>query len=1184
MKLEDLKPDMRVAGIEPGKEAKVLYVEALGPDALNVTYKRSDGTIGEDTLFRTHEQNLKEVEASLEFSFGANPHDFKLAVEALRIDMAHLFDPMMAVHTADVEPLPHQIAAVYEEMLPRQPLRFLLADDPGAGKTIMAGLLIRELMLRGDLQRCLVVAPGSLVEQWQTEMAEKFGIPFALLSHSLVDETQTGNPFLEKGMLIARLDQLARNELWIQRLQAEGAGWDLIVVDEAHKMSAQYFGRELKTTKRYQLGEVLGDVTRHLLLMTATPHNGKEEDFRLFMSLIDPDRFLGRVKDTDTKVDASDLMRRMIKEELLKFDGKKLFPERKATTVPFELSPHEQSLYDDVTEYVRNEMGKTEGLDGKRRGSVGFALTILQRRLASSPLAIYKSLQRRRARLEEELEEIRAGRQVVKPDVLDLFESEKGEAIDDALDDLDDAELQDLQDLAVANVTAARKPEELKAEIETLKLLEAEAKGLVASKQDRKWDELSKLLQSDEMRLPDGRWRKLIVFTEHKDTLDYLTQRIAGVIGNANAVVNIHGGVRREERLLVQERFRQDPEATVLVATDAACEGVNLQNANLLINYDLPWNPNRIEQRFGRIHRIGQTEVCHMWNLVAMSTREGHVYHRLFEKLEVEREALGGRVFDVLGKAFHDGKSLRDMLIDAIRYGDDPDVRRRLDNDVDHLFEPGRYRSLVEDMALSKDVMTSDQLFRVREEMERAEARKLQPYYLRGFFAVAFERLGGELREREKYRYFLPHVPASVRQAHTVHGDRRPVLGKYERITFDRGLRRVLHKAPAELMHPGHPLMSAVIRLTKQELGPTMREGATLVDARDESHTPRVLCLVEHGVREGADPNRLASQRIHMVEIAAHGEIRHAGYAAHLDYDPLPTEARPLADSIKAQAWLADNIEHQALSYATQKLAPEHLAEVQERRERESKKALKAVHERLTKEIHRLTNRAVELDAEVQKGKQPQMQPLKMRRTAEELKARLTKRTAELENQRHIASNPPRLLAAALVLPIGLLRSAGIADALPPPAVDGNTAAPPPPPLPDEKDPEAIKRVELAAMEAVMQAERDLGRGVRDVSADKYGYDVESYPRTGQEGEWRFIEVKGRIPGAKTVTVTSNEVHTALNKGDKFFLAICIVDGESVDGPHYVRQPFTREPEPFATSIQYDLKELLAMATPAGEV
>ncbi len=1181
MKLEDLKPDIRVRGLDPAAEVKILHVEQLGPDAVTVTYQRPSGPVGQDTLFRADEARLEPVKASLDLSFGADPHDFKLAVEALRIELAHLFDPMMAVHTADVEPLPHQISAVYEEMLPRQPLRFLLADDPGAGKTIMAGLLIRELMLRGDLKRCLVVSPGGLVDQWQTEMNEKFGLSFAILSRQLVDETQTGNAFLEKDMLIARLDQLARNDAWLERLQADGAHWDLIIVDEAHKMSATFFGRELKTTKRYDLGEVLGRVTRHLLLMTATPHNGKEPDFRLFMSLIDPDRFLGRAKNTDEKVDATDLMRRMIKEDLLKFDGKKLFPERVAETLPYHLSPQEQALYDAVTEYVRKEMGRADQLDGKRKGTVGFALTVLQRRLASSPLAIYRSLKRRRERLEDELEALQAGRAQVATTVLDLFEEGDGHAVDDALDELDDAELQTIQDDAVASVTAARKPAELKAEILTLQALEARAKDVVASKQDKKWEELNKLLSSDVMRTPEGRYRKLIVFTEHRDTLEYLTQRIGGVIGDPKAVVNIHGGTGREERLQVQEKFRQDPEVLILVATDAACEGVNLQNANYLINYDLPWNPNRIEQRFGRIHRIGQTETCFMWNLVAMGTREGHVYHRLFEKLEVERQALGGRVFDVLGKAF-EGQSLRDMLIRAIRYGDDPEVRRRLDEEVDTAFDPDHVRALVSDHALSASVMSSEQLFRVREEMERAEARKLQPYYLRGFFTVAFERLGGELREREKHRYYVPHVPPAVRQSHAVHGDRRPVLPRYERITFDRELRRVLAKPAAELMHPGHPLMSSVIRLTKGQLGHTLREGAVLVDPLDEGTTPRVLCLVEHGIRESGDPSKLASQRIVMVEIDAKGEVRPAGYAAHLDYDPLPTEAIKLADAVKKQPWLDADIEKQALGYATQKLVPEHIGEVRQRRETEVDKALQAVHSRLTREIHRLMTRAVELDAQVKKGKQPAMQPLRARRDAEDLKARLELRTSELEARRHVASNAPRLLAAALVLPIGMVRAAGFTDALA--ASRKQTKAPsepPPPPLPPEQDPEARRRVELLAMEAVTKAEEALGRTVKDVSAEKFGYDLESYPPG--EGEWRCIEVKGRIKDAKTVTVTANEVHTALNKGDKFILAIVLVDGDEVDGPYYIRQPFTKEPEPFATSIQYDIDKLLAMARDAME-
>ena len=332
---------------------------------------------------------------------------FRLVSEAHRIRLAHLFDPVLAVHTSVVEPLPHQITAVYDSMLPRQPLRFLLADDPGAGKTIMAGLLMKELIARGDLQRCLVVCPGSLAEQWQDELYRRFHLPFEILTNDKLEAARTGNWFLENNFVIARLDKLTRNEDVQAKLTVPDGRWDLIVCDEAHKMSATYFGGEVKYTKRYRLGQLLSTITRHFLLMTATPHNGKEEDFQLFMALLDGDRFEGRFRDGVHTADVSDLMRRMVKENLLKFDATPLFPERIANTVPYKLVGRRGALYKAVTDYVRDEFNRAEALENdKRAGTVGFALTILQRRLASSPEAIYQSLRRRQERLESRLREL----------------------------------------------------------------------------------------------------------------------------------------------------------------------------------------------------------------------------------------------------------------------------------------------------------------------------------------------------------------------------------------------------------------------------------------------------------------------------------------------------------------------------------------------------------------------------------------------------------------------------------------------------------------------------------------------------------------------------------------------------------------------------------------------------------
>jgi SNF2 family DNA or RNA helicase len=348
---------------------------------------------------------------------------------------------VLAVHTSVVEPLPHQITAVYESMLPRQPLRFLLADDPGAGKTIMAGLLIKELIARGDLQRCLVVCPGSLAEQWQDELYRRFHLPFEILTNDKLEAARTGNWFMENNLVIARLDKLSRNEDVQAKLAVPDGRWDLVVCDEAHKMSATYFGGEVKYTKRYRLGQLLSTITRHFLLMTATPHNGKEEDFQLFMALLDGDRFEGKFRDGVHAADVSDLMRRMVKENLLKFDATPLFPERIANTVPYKLSQGEAQLYKAVTDYVRQEFNRAEALQNdKRAGTVGFALTILQRRLASSPEAIYQSLRRRKERLESrlrELELLQRGGAIPTALVVDapVLDAEDVEDLEEAPDD-----------------------------------------------------------------------------------------------------------------------------------------------------------------------------------------------------------------------------------------------------------------------------------------------------------------------------------------------------------------------------------------------------------------------------------------------------------------------------------------------------------------------------------------------------------------------------------------------------------------------------------------------------------------------------------------------------------------------------------------------------------------------------
>lgn len=583
---EKLKPGARVHGLVAGSIAEIVQVGRFGADALNVVF-RADGRVGERLVYRGEEAAFELIESGRTYAFDADGGLLRLASEAYRVRLAHLFDPYLAVSASQIEALPHQITAVYGEMLPRQPLRFLLADDPGAGKTVMAGLLIKELLIRGDLERCLIVAPGSLLEQWQEEMAEKFALGFDILTRDQIEASITGNPFVERNRIIVRMDMAARSDELKAKLQT-APEWDLVICDEAHRMAASYFGGEVKETQRHKLGKLLGAHTRNLLLMSATPHNGKEADFQLFMGLLDADRFEGRFREGVHKADVSDMMRRLTKEELYRFDGTPLFPERRAYTASYALSPEEVDLYQAVTTYVREEMNRADrSADGGRRNSVGFALQILQRRLASSPAAIHRSLERRRKRMEERLREEQlfrgGGGTLTREPQLPSYDPDDAEEAPG--DELEQAEEQ-----IVDSATAAQTLAELEAEITILRDLEARALRLKLSGQDTKWRQLESILDDPIMLDPaTGLRRKILIFTEPKDTLEYLAQKIGGRVGDPASVVVIHGGVAREARRAAIAAFNSDPLVRVMIANDAAGEGVNLQRgAHLMVNYDLP--------------------------------------------------------------------------------------------------------------------------------------------------------------------------------------------------------------------------------------------------------------------------------------------------------------------------------------------------------------------------------------------------------------------------------------------------------------------------------------------------------------------------------------------------------------------------------------------------------------------
>jgi len=1116
--LEDLHPGLRLTGVIPGQNVSVIAVQPHGADAIELTYKTAQGGLGQRVLGRDAEANLAIAEAEAR-PLDAEAADFKLVAECQRIKLAGLSDPMLAVTTSDIQPLPHQLRAVYGELLPRTPLRFLLADDPGAGKTIMAGLYIKELILREDVKRCLIVVPGGLVDQWQDELYLKFGLAFEILTPQFGETAFGASAFDQHPLLIARMDQLARNE----GLQAELAKseWDLVVVDEAHRMGAHYFAGKLEKTKRFQLGELLGEIARHLLLMTATPHSGKEEDFQLFLTLLDRDRFEGKYEAKVHTADTSGVMRRMVKEDLLTFDGKPLFPERIAETVPYKLSELEQDLYEQVTTYVREGMNRAAKLDGKRRNTVGFALTVLQRRLASSPEAIYRSLERRAARLERRKQDVLAGSTVAEPRAADVIG-----AVDDFDDDeLSAEEMEEVEEELVDAATAARTVEELDAELLDLRDLIKAAARVRTSDTDRKWSELRTILEDNTLATSgaENERRKLIVFTEHRDTLEYLAQRIGSLLGRPEAVKAIHGGVRRTDRRQITAEFTSNPAVQVLLATDAAGEGLNLQVAHLMVNYDLPWNPNRIEQRFGRIHRIGQDEVCRLWNLVADNTREGDVFTRLLEKIEEQRKAYGGKVFDVLGTAFSE-TPLRTLLIDAIRYGELPETRANMEKVIDAGVARG-IDELLAERALATDTMRRADIAQLRALMDEARARRLQPHYIEGAFRAAFTRLGGKIRRREQGRFEITHVPAPLRTI-----GRGPIATRYERVTFD--IVHVLDPAGAraELLAPGHPLHDAVTDTTVARWHQVLERGTVLISATVEA--PRLLVGVIEEIADATDT--AVARRFGYAFIDEHGVVEAAGPAPYLD-----CVAAPLTNEVtatRALSWLAQ-AEERAASWIIANQLPAFLGEVKLRREAELDRMRDQVARRLDQERERLIFEALVAQETERAGKKPRETHTSLMYKAADLEGRRTARLALLDRQLQMQAKPPSVVTAALVLPLSAVASQ-ISEEAPMHAVE-------------------TKGVERRGVDLVLATERALGRAPVEQAFNNPGFDVLS----ARDGEDPIrIEVKGRLAGAEDFFVTHNEVLTALNSAPRYRLALVRVDprGPEHDEARYLESPFAR--------------------------
>ncbi len=1154
--LSEICAGQRLNGIVVGEEVEVLVLQIHGLSSATIVYRTGNGQLGERLLAESDLADVNEV-AGRRWSFDADGEAFRLASEAQRMRWAHLHDPFVALDTSKIDPYPHQIEAVYDHLLNHTPLRFLLADDPGAGKTIMSGLLIRELMMRGDVARCLIVAPGGLVEQWQDELGDKFNLAFDLMSREAMDTARSGNPFLDRNLLIARLDQLARGDDLREMLKA--TDWDLVIVDEAHKMSAHQYTSEIKKTKRFELGELLRDRTRHLLLLSATPHNGKNDDFMAFMTLIDPERFAGRLRNTEMP-DVSDVMRRRVKENLRTFEGNPLFPKRTAISPKFELSPPEHALYEKVTDYVRYEMNRADEMNraGKRKGIiVGFALAVLQRRLASSPEAIYKSLSRRHDRLAKQAREL--GRMAASKQPITVTDLPKGLNLTD-LEDFDHEDYDNQQHAELEQVvdaaTAAATVDELEAEVNRLADLVENADRVRNSRVDTKWTELRDVLRSEDFRSVDGP-RKLIVFTEYTDTLNYVAERIRAELGAPESVLTIHGGINRKERRAIQDRFRVDPLARILVATDAAGEGVNLQIANMVVNYDLPWNPNRIEQRFGRVHRIGQQRPCFLWNLVAHNTREGKVFERLFEKIEQQKKVYGNEVYDVLGDSAIN-KSLRELLIRAIRDEGDPEHRAYMDQVIDDGIG-AQVTTLIEESLVVATPLEEQTTGAVRDRMESARAHKLQPWFVEAFFIEAFRRYGGTIHLREAGRFQIGWVPAALRSGGTQPGE---VHERYFRVTFDKQRIQPKGHKPAELISPGSPLLIAVVDKVLAEHAGTLQRGATLIAPEDHSTEPRLLVYIDHSVTDGRQVNGqplVISRRFHYVEIDRHDRVQ-SHIEPYLAYAPANDQQLHQIKDRLDFTWVDSSAEDAARNWAIEHLASKHLEECAVLTKQRVHRTREAVRKRLHAEIRYWDMQSAEAKQKETDRRKPKISSARAKDRAERLADRLARRRLELDLQDSLASNPPTIAGAALIVPQGLLD-----------VWAGNS--------PDPEAEADRAETDRRGVMAVCKAEKAIGRVPTPQTHSNPGFDIESVdPETGMH---YFIEVKSHLPQTTEISVSTPQVQKAKTNPERWRLAIASVPEDPSSEPtvRYLIEPFRDHAQQFAqTKVILQVAKLLERA------
>lgn len=1123
-----------IKNLIPSESVVVIKIQTLG-SRYSITYKGVNTNISKSVIVT--KEKIEELEILADegkFNFKGDPEKFKLFAEAERIKTAYQFDPLFAINCSVVDPLPHQVEAVYKFLLPQPKIRFLLADDTGAGKTIMAGLLIKEMLMRKMVERILIVTPGGLTKQWQEdEMLVKFNLPFTLVNSEVFNSDPT--IFQTKDRIVASIDLVCRDK-YMKVL--ENTNWDLVIFDEAHKLSAYEYGLKTYRSRRYEAAYELSKRCEHILLLTATPHRGRDDTFKRLLQLLDEDIFstadiaADRIKEISQDGINKFFIRRL-KEDMKDWDGNQLYVKRNTKTVSYQLTPEEKELYDAVTKYLTKR--KEEALTSKNI-HVTLALTVMQRRLVSSIYAIKNTLQRRWTALQELVDELEKNPALWNQkekieEIIDVDNVDDYEDMDDDEKDALDNILSDPKKLKW--FTTASSPKDLKREAAEVKALYEMANNLYARNQEeKKYQELKSLLKSQ--GVVDG--EKLVLFTEHKDTLIYLEDRLKN---NGYKVTTIHGGMSVDERRQAQLKFMRN-EAQIMIATDAAGEGINLQFCRLLINWDIPWNPNRLEQRMGRIHRYGQKRDVWVFNMVADNTREGQVLSKLLVKLDNIREGLGDdRVYDVIQDVLK-GISLDD-IISSVFNGNESQLDLFIAKDNDEMKD--LFKKKIEEntksMATSKVDFHEAQMLK-----EDSDEKRLQPIYIRLFFEKAFKYLGGEYQQVQDGIYKITKVPDVVaerlKRDYKIYSDNLThILFCFDKHIFldYSNASSVLGKA--HYVNPGNPLFDCLVDTVRDLFRDEMMKGTILVSPEDtESYLAFYVKNQITDNRPSKDGDNVANENMALVCKNAAGEFSSTSPAKLIDLDIPVKYAKEIVppdveDEAEVMAWAFDNIA-EPLYEQTKK----RVAEDNEARTLYLNEAFARVIEDLDLEINDLQGKCLYSDSE--KLQEKLAKKFELRRQAEK---RRDERLATMAQMVELQQRPPEVLGCAYVVPLS--------------AVEYNSH------FGMSRDDE----VEAIAMQVAKGYETSKGRTPVDVSKGNVGYDIRS---VGADGMKRYIEVKGRS-GTDGVMLSENEWNRLTQLGKRAWLYI-VTNCKTKPELHIVNDPGNElDFEKMVKGVQYYL-------------